>query len=132
MSNQPNTNTQPTTPTFPCTPVPPGPVPAPAPRQAGDIPDPPLSAACSSKAKGGTVFDVVTDKIISLLEQGTAPWRADWVRAAKTADVPRHRQTLQGHQPLSLVDDLPNERLSLAILADFQAGGGAWWKGPQG
>ena len=84
MNSQPNTNSNPSTSTTPCTLLPPGPVPAPAPRQAGDIPDPPLSAAGSSKAKGGTVFDVVTDKIISLLEQGTAPWRADWVRAAKT------------------------------------------------
>ena len=84
MFTQPQQNAQPSIPTNLPTPLPPGPVPAPAPRQAGDIPDPPLSAAGSSKAKGGTVFDVVTDKIISLLEQGTAPWRADWVRAAKT------------------------------------------------
>ena len=45
MNNQSITkNSQPTT-TIPSTTEPPGPVPAPAPRQAGDIPDPPLSAA---------------------------------------------------------------------------------------
>ena len=45
MNNQSNIqNTQPTT-TNPCTTEPPGPVPAPAPHQVGDIPDPPLSAA---------------------------------------------------------------------------------------
>ena len=47
MNNQSNIqNSQPTT-TSPCTTEPPGPVPAPAPHQVGDIPDPPLSAAVS-------------------------------------------------------------------------------------
>jgi antirestriction protein ArdC len=86
MNNQANTpNSQPTTTTFPFTPEPLGPVPAPSPHQVGGIPVPPLSAAGGSKArgqKGGTVFDVVTDRIISLMEQGTAPWRASWVSTA--------------------------------------------------
>jgi len=63
--------------------VPPGPVPAPAPRCAGGIPAPPLDSAGScAKRRGASVFEVVTDRIVSLLEQGTVPWRADWVRAA--------------------------------------------------
>ena len=86
MNNQANTlNSQPTTTTFPFTPEPLGPVPAPSPHQVGGIPVPPLSAAGGAKArgqKGGTVFDVVTDRIISLMEQGTAPWRASWVGTA--------------------------------------------------
>jgi hypothetical protein len=86
MSNQTNTSiSQSTTTTFPFTPEPLGPVPAPSP-QLGGIPVPPLASAGSSKAqrgqKGGTVFDVVTDRIISLMEQGTAPWRASWVSTA--------------------------------------------------
>jgi antirestriction protein ArdC len=83
MFTQSQLDSQPSFPsTNPPSPVPPGPVPAPAPRQAGDIPDPPLNSAGSSGNKGKAVFEIVTDRIIALLEQGTVPWRADWVRAA--------------------------------------------------
>lgn len=83
MSSHPQQNAQSSIPANLPAPLPPGPVPAPAPRDAGDIPDPPLNAAVStSKRRGATVYEVVTDRIISHLEQGTVPWRADWVRSA--------------------------------------------------
>src|ERR1019366_3746590 len=66
MFTQPQPDSQPSFPsTNPPSPVPPGPVPAPAPRQAGDIPAPPLNSAGSSGNKGGTVFEIVTDRIIA-------------------------------------------------------------------
>ena len=83
MTNQSIAHDEPTTNPITQAPEPLGPVPAPSPHQAGGIPDPPLSAACIGKPqKGGSVFDAVTERIIALLEEGTAPWRADWVRAA--------------------------------------------------
>jgi antirestriction protein ArdC len=30
---------------------------------------------------GATVYDVITDRIVSMLEQGTAPWRKPWRQA---------------------------------------------------
>ena len=62
MNNQSSIqNSQPTT-TSPCTTEPPGPVPAPAPRQARGIPAPPLSAAVSigSKVRVGKAFSMDT------------------------------------------------------------------------
>jgi len=117
MNNQSNIqNSQPTT-TSPCTTEPPGPVPAPAPRQAGDIPDPPLSAAVSSKPqKGGTVFDVVTDRIIALLEQGTAPWRAEWVSGA---DRPISLSTGKGYRGIN--------RFMLSMISMMTGYQSAYW-----
>ncbi len=84
--------------------VPPGPVPAPAPRCAGGIPDPPLdSAGGCAKRRGASVFEVVTDRIVSLLEQGTVPWRADWVRAAA--------------KPVSLATGKPYRGINRFLLA---------------
>lgn len=84
--------------------TPPGPVPAPAPRGAGDIPDPPLSSAALSKTnQHSSVFSIVTDKIVDLLEQGTAPWRSSWIRAAR--------------KPVSLATGKPYRGINRFLLA---------------
>ncbi len=65
-------------------------------------PAPRLRRGCA-KRRGASVFEVVTDRIISLLEQGTVPWRADWVRAAA--------------KPVSLATGKPYRGINRFLLA---------------
>jgi antirestriction protein ArdC len=61
------------------TPEPPGPVPAPAPRNRGSFPTRPSSSAgAGTEENRGTVNQIVTSRILELLERGTVPWRAGW------------------------------------------------------
>jgi hypothetical protein len=98
---------------------PPGPVPAPAPRQAEGIPAPPLSAALTDgtgDARHATPYQIVTDRIVAILEEGVIPWKASWVR--------------QGDEPQSLITRKPYRginRLLLGIIAQMQGYGSPYW-----
>jgi antirestriction protein ArdC len=99
--------------------TPPGPVPAPAPRDAGDIPDPPLSAASSSgdTETKRTPYNIITDRIIALLEAGVVPWRASWVRQ-------------QGHRPQSFVTRKPYRGINhilLAVIGNVEGYSSPYW-----
>ncbi len=59
-------------------PEPPGPVPAPAPRKRGSFPTRPSSSAGAGTEDRRSVYDIVTARIMELLERGTVPWRAGW------------------------------------------------------
>ena len=69
-----------TSPLHPTNPEPPGPVPAPAPRSRGSFPARPSSSAVAAGTTDdrGSVYDIVTARILELLERGTVPWRAGW------------------------------------------------------
>jgi len=85
MNNQANTpNSQPTTTTFPFTQSPWGRVPAPSPHQWGNSRPAPLRRRWfeSQRSERRNRFRCGDDRIISLMEQGTAPWRASWVGTA--------------------------------------------------
>jgi antirestriction protein ArdC len=98
---------------------PPGPVPAPAPRQAEGIPDPPLSAASSdgtAEAGHATPYQIVTDRIVAILDAGVIPWKASWVK--------------QGYDPQSLITRKHYRginRLLLGIVAQRQGYGSPYW-----
>lgn len=99
--------------------VPPGPVPAPAP-QAGGIPAPPLSAASDGGDQGShhaTPYQIVTDRILALLEKGLVPWKASWIRQG-------------GRLPQSLVTRKPYRginRLLLGVTAQVQGYASPFW-----
>lgn len=58
---------------------PPGPVPAPAPRRRGSFPTRPSSSAvASAKEDRKNVYEIVTSRVLELLDRGTVPWRAGW------------------------------------------------------
>lgn len=100
--------------------LPPGPVPAPAPRQAVGIPAPPLSTAeaeDTAAAHHGTPYQIVTNRIVALLEAGVVPWKASWIRPA-----------YQGLQ--SLVSRKPHRginRVLLGIVAQMQGYKSPYW-----
>jgi antirestriction protein ArdC len=100
--------------------IPPGPVPAPAPRNAGSIPDPPLPAAGSDgprKIHSISPYQIVTDRIVGLLEAGVVPWKASWVR--------------QGYRsPQSFVTRKPYRginHLLLGVIAHVQGYSSPYW-----
>jgi antirestriction protein ArdC len=79
---------------------PPGPVPAPAPRKRGSFPTRPSSAA---DASGGderrSVYEIVTARILELLERGTVPWRAGWTTSG--VGVPRSAITGKAYRGIN-------------------------------
>jgi antirestriction protein ArdC len=87
MSNEPQiTTTCPaldaTTATSTLPPEPPGPVPAPAPRKRGAFPTRSSSPAVgTTEGERRTVYEIVTSRVMELLERGTVPWRAGWTRS---------------------------------------------------
>jgi antirestriction protein ArdC len=84
MSDEPQISTScptldPSTPTSTFAPEPPGPVPAPAPRKRGSFPTRPSSSAVgATDRERRTVYEIVTARVLDLLEHGTVPWRAGW------------------------------------------------------
>lgn len=113
-TNDPSKNAQPTANPE----IPPGPVPAPAPRQAEGIPDPPLSSAGGGGTGDArtTPYQIVTDRIVALLETGVIPWKASWIR--------------QGYQPQSFVTRKPYRginRLLLGVIAQMQGYRSPYW-----
>ncbi len=114
-TNDPSKNAQ----TIAVQETPPGPVPAPAPRQAVNIPAPPLSAAVSDgtdDTRHATPYQIVTDRIVALLEAGVVPWKASWVS--------------QRYQPQSLITRKPYRginRLLLGIVAQMQGYTSPYW-----
>ena len=84
------------------------------------IPDPPLSAAVSDgtgDARHATPYQIVTDRIVALLEAGVVPWKASWVR--------------QGYQPpQSLITRKPYRginHLLLGVIAHVQGYSSPYW-----
>ena len=100
--------------------IPPGPVPAPAPRQAGSIPDPPLSPAGSgpnAEGRHASPYQIVTDRIVGLLEAGVVPWKATWVRHGY-----RLPQSLVTRKPYRGIN-----RLLLGVIAHVQGYSSPYW-----
>jgi len=64
------------------------------------------------------VYAIVTEKIISLLEEGLVPWRRPWV----TTGLPRNLISKKPYKGINLFLTISFE-LCLAILADYSAGG---------
>ena len=78
IKTAPETHIPPPAPS-PFAPEPPGPVPAPAPRKRGAFPTRPSSSAGAGTEENRlNVYQIVTSRILELLERGTVPWRAGW------------------------------------------------------
>jgi antirestriction protein ArdC len=96
----------------PFAPEPPGPVPAPAPRKRGSFPTRPSSSAgAGTEENRRNVYQIVTSRILELLERGTVPWRAGWT--ASGAGEPRSAITGKAYRGIN----------SFLLAVAAQAGG---------
>ncbi len=76
----------------------------------------------------GSVYDIITERIIAMLEKGTVPWRKPW--QAK-AGFPRNLVSGKPYRGIN-VFLLHAMSYESPVLADIQTGAGAWRQCPQG
>ncbi len=117
MNSTDASTADPSTPTATDLPDPQGPVPAPCP-QGGHSPARPSSSAVSGgKADRVSVYDIITTKVLDLLERGTVPWRGGWTRSVVGA--PSSLSTGKVYRGIN--------RLLLAVVAEAASFTSPFW-----
>ncbi|RRA50483.1 DUF1738 domain-containing protein [Acidipila sp. EB88] len=73
------------------------------------------------------IYETVTARILASLRAGVVPWSKPWQGNSKGTAFPSNYRTLPRHQRASAV----GLAVCLQLLADLQAGAGAWRHGAQ-